>query len=205
MAFNAKLTESTYANKDKHVDTSIGGNNFTNASRVIIYAAIHGDANTTFKPIGVIQGWSSTEQRQMEELFELGSDIRYLIPGRTTGQLAITRMLINGMDLVNTLYGANASAGDSVNGQFVIKSIKDINKAIDLMFVSYYNAQEGSSNKVHMVRYFDNCWIVARQESITANQVVIAENCTLSYEKIAQLKITIGESGFEISSDQDLA
>lgn len=187
----------SYANSEQHVDTSIASNNFTNSARTIVYAVVHGASNSTFKAVGVIQGWSFTEQKQVEELFELGSDVRYIIPGRTTGQVAITRMLINGLDLVNTLYGTTTDAASSK----VIKSLKDVNKSLDVMFVTYHNSSEAGANEVHMVRYFDNCWIVARQESITANQVVIAENCTMTYEKVASLSLSTDGGVTTISSD----
>ena len=187
-------TIDAYANKDQHVDMNIAGNDFTNSAHVIVYAAVHSakDASTTFTAIGVIQGWSFTEQKQVEELFELGSDVRYIVPGRTTGQIAVTRMLINGKDLINTLYG---SSTDDV----ALRSLKDINQSIDLMFVTYHNSDTVDANKTHMNRYFDNCWITARQESITANQVVIAENCTITYEKIAHLSTDLG--GKLVTSD----
>jgi len=168
---------SNYTNTDKPVDQAIVGNDFTNSARVVIWAKPYGNADEQFKAIGVVQGWSFTEQKQMEELYELGSDYKYIIPGRTTGSIAITRMLVNGPDLVNALYGEDETK--------VITSLKYINKPVDIMFTSYHNSQVGAdADKAGMVRQFANCWIVAQQESITANQVVIASNCTMVYERI---------------------
>ena len=188
MADITTLTNTVWGNSDKHVDSSIGdGSVFTNSAHTLIYGKIHGaDGSDTFRPMGVVQGWSFTEQRQVEEMFEIGSDIRYIIPGRTTGQIAITRMLINGQDLINVLYGKGATSDTKYLTP--LRSLKDINTALDLLFVSYYNSGDTTApNKPHMIRYFDNCWVVARQESISANQVTIAENCTLTYEKIAHI------------------
>lgn len=169
----------SWPNADQHVDTTIGdGSKFTNAAHVVIYANVSGSP-TPFRPIGVVQGWSFTEQRQVEEIFELGSDVKYIVPGRTSGQIAIQRVLINGADLVNVLYGTFDENGEQTNTS--IRSLRDINRPIDLVFVTYNN---DTNSTEHMVRYFTNCWIVARQESITANQVVIAENCTVMYEKV---------------------
>lgn len=169
---------SNYANKNVNVDASITTGSFTNSARVVIFAKPSGQTGT-FKPIGVVQGWSFTEQRQMEDVFELGSDIKYTVPGRTTGSIAITRLLINGRDLLNVLYDTVTVTETS------FKSLKDINIGLDIIFQTYHNSTDTStSDPEHMRRYFSDCWIVARQESITANQVVIAENCTLTYKQI---------------------
>jgi hypothetical protein len=177
---------SSWPYADKHVDSTISdGSKFTNAAHVVIFASVTGSGKP-FRPIGVVQGWSFTEQRQMEEIFELGSDIKYIIPGRTNGQIAITRLLVNGPDLLNIMYATFGEDGNQTNS--VLRSLKDINKPIDLVFVTYNN-DTGSTE--HMVRYFNNCWIAARQESITANQVVVLENCTVVYEKVDSTKITI--------------
>lgn len=170
---------STWANANKHVDTTINTERFTNSAHTVIYARLATSSATQFYPIGVVQGWQFTEQRQVEEVFELGSDIRYIIPGRTTGQIGINRILISGGDLLNVLYGAVGA-----NGQLIpeaLKSIKDVTKPLDLLFVTY-DADSGATE--NMVRYFNNCWIIMRQEQIGANQIVIAENCTLVYENI---------------------
>lgn len=177
----------TWANNNAHTDTTINSNGlFVNSARVILYARPSEDDAKPFIPLGVVQGWSFSEQRQVEEVFELGSDIRYIIPGRTTGQLAITRLMVSGADLLNCLYGkpaVQAAAGDSADTNSATRwfmSLKDINVSLDLVFVSYHN---DSGAAEHLYRQFSNCWIVARQESITANQVIIAENCTLVFEK----------------------
>lgn len=179
-----------WKNSDKHVSDEIAtSNEFVNSAHVLVYASLHGASDGTFStkfaPIGAVQGWSFTEQRQVEEVFELGSDIRYIVPGRTTGQIAVTRLLVSGKDLVNVFYQT-----DSVDNY--VGSLKEINKPLDIMFVTYNNSVDPTTKeaKAHIMRYFDNCWIVARQESITANQVIIAENCTITYEKIVQFNMT---------------
>ncbi len=172
-----------WANENAHVDgTKIGALQFTNSAHTVIYAKVHSSAVSEFRAIGVVQGWQFTEQRQVEEIFELGSDIQYIIPGRTTGQISINRLLISGADLINTLYGADA-AENGRDGETQIRSLRDITKPLDLLFVAY-SADPNEVNRENTVRYFDSCWIVTRQEQIGANQVVVAESCTIMYEKM---------------------
>jgi hypothetical protein len=176
---------SNWTNANQHVDTTINVERFTNSAHTVIYARLATSGSTQFYPIGVVQGWSFTEQRQVEEIFELGSDVRYIVPGRTTGQISINRLLISGGDLLNVLYGSFGANGALIPE--ALTSIKDVTKPIDLLFVTY-DADSGSAE--NMVRYFNNCWIVMRQEQIGANQVVIAENCTLVFENIDTTIVT---------------
>lgn len=171
--------------RNQHVDTSISTVDFTNSANVILYAKPHDAVNESFKAIGVVQGWSFTEQKQVEEVFEIGSDIKYIVPGRTNGQIAITRLLINGPDLVNALHNSG-STGEDKAGTKALRTLKDITKGSDLLFASYYVPGHSTSGKLFMTRHFSNAMIVARQESITANQVVIAENCTMVYETVSE-------------------
>ena len=177
--FNPAATTNQWANLDQNVDASINENstNFLSPSRVLIYARKTNDTASTYKAIGVIQGWSFAEQRQIEELFEIGSDSKYLIPGRTTGQLNIQRILISGGDLANVLYS-------SASGETVIRTLKDIVVPVDLIFVAFANQlQQGVAVEVFR-RYFLGCWINARQESLAANQAIVAESCTLGYKQV---------------------
>lgn len=177
-SIDPKSTNSTWSLTDSHVDATInqGESNFVSPSRVLIYARKTADVSGNFAAIGVIQGWSFAEQRQIEEVFELGSDTKYLIPGRTTGQINIQRVLISGMDLANVLY-------DSASGETTIRTLKDIAVPVDIIFVAYGNENNGTAEEVFR-RYFQGCWLTAHQESLAAGQAIVAESCTMSYKNV---------------------
>ncbi len=193
---------STWQNANKHVDTNIAKGNFTSAAYTVVFVRVRSNMSgnselDVFRPIGVIQNWTFSENRQIEEIWEIGSDTKYLIPGRTTGQINILRFLIDGADLVNTMYNTTASGQTVTATDSAYASLKQINSAVDLLFVVYENAANdntGDPNHALMVRYFDNCWIAARQESITANQILIAENVTIMYENMLTT-VTVADSG----------
>lgn len=170
---------------NKHIDESIGKDNFLSAARCIIYAAPYQSAKkgtADFHRIGVSQGYNWAEQRQVEMIFELGSDIPYLVPGRTTGQISLSRILLFGKDLTNLIYyGDNETPAD---GKF-IKSIKEISVPFDLMFAAYDNS---AKQKVYS-RVFTGAWLNSRNESISAGQVVLAENLSIMYEDIVSVTI----------------
>lgn len=181
MAFKTKWDFS-----HKHIDSSIGKDNFISASKAIIYAAPYDSAQggaENFHRIGVIQGYSWAEQRQVEIIFELGSDVPYLVPGRTMGTISLSRILVFGKDMVNMMY----YAGDVPDQADYIRSLKEITAPLDFMFAAYDNQ---ASNKVYS-RVFTSCWITSRSESINAGQVLVAENVSIAYEDIVGASIAL--------------
>lgn len=175
--------------KNSHVpDPTVSPSRYMSAGRCIVYAQTSDGRTTgtptlsTFKPIGLIQAYSWSEQRQVDMLFELGSELPYLVPGRTTGQIAITRMLMCGRDLSNVLYDTN-------DGNW-IRSLKDIATPLNLLFAAFSNATSSDTGTRGVFsRVFSNCWINSRSEQIGAGQTVIGENCSLIYEDILNVEI----------------
>lgn len=179
-----------YPEADKHLDSTISKDNFLSAARCIIYAAPYKDAGgvpvaTEFHRIGVVQGYNFGEQRQIEHIFELGSDIPYIVPGRTTGQISIARILLFGADLTNIFFYSDKDVDSAVTQGDFIKSLRDINKPIDLLFASFSN---NDAQAVYS-RLFVGCWLQSRSESIAAGQVLIAENVNIMYEQIAAFTV----------------
>jgi hypothetical protein len=186
--------------KDSHVDTSITKENFLSSARCLIYASPSNTSNQnagqalnsqSFRRIGVIQGWNWGENRQIEMIFELGSDVPYLVPGRTTGQISVSRIMLFGKDLTNLIY-QQAGGTDGVAGEVseaagiskpdtFIKSIREINKPFDLMFAAFNN---DDNSKTVYSRVFTGCWLQSKNESISAGQILIAENVNIMYESV---------------------
>lgn len=172
--------------KNKHVNSG-EATDFISSFKTVIYAK-KADSTTTvsaFRAIGVIQAYSWNESKQNEYIFELGSDIPYIVPGRTVGQLSINRCLLFGADIVNALYGNEVYEGTDVteNGSNkVINSIKDITEPLDILFVAYKG--DGNAAPEKYSKIFKNCHIGSRSESITAGSVIITEGLQLNYENI---------------------
>ena len=118
-------------------------------------------------------------------IFELGSDIPYLIPGRTTGQISIQRVLLSGQDLLNLIFNSDVD-GKKTTPENWIRSIRDVNVPLDLMFCFYGEGNTGKYDAVY-TRFFKNCWFTSRQESIQAGQILVAESVSLMYEYCSDL------------------
>lgn len=172
--------------KNKHVNSG-ESTDFISSFKTVIYAK---KADTTtevsaFRAIGVIQAYSWNESKQNEYIFELGSDIPYIVPGRTVGQITINRCLLFGADIVNALYGNEEYGGNDVTAEgssTVINSIKDITEPLDILFVAYKG--DGNSEPEKYSKIFKNCHIGSRSESIQAGSVIISEGLQLNYENI---------------------
>ena len=187
--------------QNQHVDTNLTSQEFLSSYRTVIYsrpaegtvAQIAGNldsgAASEFKAIGVVTAWSWQESRNVDRIFELGSDIPYLIPGYTIGQINIGRVMLNGSDVVNALYQgeqANSTSAANSTGHKNMGSIKDITFPIDILFVAFPTNSKGAAK---YSKVFKNCQISSRNESVTAGQVVIAENVTIEYETIVGISL----------------
>ena len=185
--------------KNKHVSDATS-DQFIASYRTVIYARqaksngevekisdIGATAATEFHAIGVVQAYNWGESRNIDYIFELGSDIPYLVPGRTIGQISLQRIMLNGSDIVKALYNEPASdngtttAGATSSGVIPLTSIKDITVPFDLMFVAFPVNGTGE-NKYS--RVFKNCQIESRNESIQAGAVILAESVNIRYEAI---------------------
>lgn len=188
--------------KNRHL-TDIKGTEFVSAFRTVIYARpcdsgtdeavsdIGATDSKEFKAVGVVQAYNWNEQREVQRIFELGSDIPYVIPGRTIGGIQLSRIMINGNDIVNALYDGSTTSGitstsraddtQSADNPQKLNSIKDITVPMDILFVAFATNGNG---KTKYSRVFKNCHIESRQESIGAGQVILAESCSIIYETI---------------------
>lgn len=185
--------DSVWNYHDKHL-TGLTDKNFLSAARCIIYArptkVAAADAETVFSKIGVIQGYNWSEQKAIEQIFELGSDVPYLIPGRTTGQISLSRILIAGADLTNLFYSPTDDIKDgSTQVEGWKRSLRDVTVPMDLL-VAYYD-QVGSAVYTRM---FSTCWIQARNESISSGQIIVAENVNIMYQNVASYTTSAGTS-----------
>lgn len=178
----------TWDFKDAHLDPTIDAsdaNTFMSAARCILYvkpANKNGSSKKDeFVRCGVVQGYSWGENKQMEMIFELGSDIPYFIPGRTTGQIQIQKILLSGEDFLNLVYQDGSNKGNQTNPNNWIRSLRDVNIPLDLMFV-FYGRGNGEEYDAKYTRLFKNCWIQSRQESINAGQILVAESVSIVYE-----------------------
>lgn len=190
--------------RNKHVDTNLDSREFLSSYRTVIYSKVADDTSInsmdaikdtkSFRAIGVVTAWNWSESRNVDRVFELGSDIPYLIPGYTMGQLSLNRVMLNGSDVVNALYNGGQESSTSDNdtkGNKNVTSIKDITTPLDILFVAFPTNGGGTTR---YSKVFKNCQISSRSESVNAGQVIIAEGVQIEYETIVGLKLSESKS-----------
>ena len=59
---------------------------------------------TNLIPIGLVQNVQVTQAKQIQQLFEIGSKLPFFVPGRTTVQVGMARVLFDGPSLMEALY-----------------------------------------------------------------------------------------------------
>lgn len=173
---------------DKNIQGDIAQQDFTRADRVIIYSAptpLPGQTSYAMKAIGLIQGMSHSETKQLQMLFELGSDAPMIVPGLTQGQLSLQRVLLNGLNFLNAIYhGVDAT---NLSPDSILRSIRDVNRPFDLMIAKYPVLDGDVAAQAVETTLFRGCQIQARSESISAGGVVTMEQLSIMYTTIPKV------------------
>lgn len=117
---------------DRHVSSELQGGQFISAATILIAAGppllsdfargtgAKGPPSEIAFPIGIIENFGLSQNRQLQRMFEIGSKRSYFIPGRTIGSLSLGRVLFFGPSLLRVLYAyypiakVNASEGSQV-------------------------------------------------------------------------------------------
>lgn len=177
---------------DTHVDSTITGSRFASGNRTVIYAGPYSPSSSLatsiqgLSPIGAVQSLNHAEQRQMAKIFEIGSDLPYHVLGASSGNINLSRVMVNGKDLVSCLLGTSSEE------DVWIKSLSEVDTPINLCFVCFPNGMDASASATNFSRLFLECYIQARNESISAGQIILAEQVSISYTQIGSGAPSIG-------------
>jgi len=165
---------------------------------------------TQLIPIGLVDQFSVSQQKNIQQIFEIGSKLNYVVPGRTVGQIQIARAFFDGASLMKALTAqrggtenpsaANAAGGGlySITDNFtkadvaqvgsgnfyanLASSFFDISHGICLMF------RDQKKDNVAML-YFEDCLISAHNFGISAQQNIIQEACSITYSRIVPVAV----------------
>jgi hypothetical protein len=194
---------STWQYKTKHVQSrDAAGNdydagNFIRGASILICAgprrkpaspwtAGGGGTAATIFPIGLLQTGSINEQKQLEEVFEIGSERRYFITGRTFFTLQATRIMVDGASLLRAMY--NTSTGSAGTGAGDEAGFSDY---FTNLASTFFNTPTGllvidndNNNLIVGGAYLEDAYIQTYNRQITAAQTVVAEQCLVKFDKI---------------------
>ena len=117
MAQQAATSLASWKFFENHVQSELQGGQFISAATILVAAgpprlsdasvgAPAGDAGKAeiAFPVGVVENFGMSQNRQLQRMFEIGSKRSYFIPGRTIGSVSLGRVLFFGPSLLRVMY-----------------------------------------------------------------------------------------------------
>jgi len=150
----------------------------------------------TIEAVGVLQTMSLAQNKNVQQLFEIGSDKEMLIPGRTFRNLNLGRALINGRNLLHRIYGNDSSVEywDSAASNDIALNLgsKVFDRPIGLTIMFYKpGVKEGSvSEEIAASFALERCIINAHTIATNAGDVIVMENVTMTPAEIKPIPAT---------------
>ena len=127
------------------------------------------DAKSTF--LGLAQGIQNSYSQPLQRVYELGNFRSYMVSGRATGSLQITRLVgkAGTSKITPTLYSVLFLVGDNVFFKV------DGSKGGTMIFKDRVTGAKWSA---------EGCYITQTGVGVDANGVLISENVAIEYQKL---------------------
>lgn len=210
-------TPETFDFRTSHVQTGLGidqGKNFISSESILLCAmpatltadGARDSARTiapgTMFPIGVIQNFGLQQQKQLNQLYEIGSKKSYFIPGRTMIQVQLSRVLFAGDSLMGALYGDQADSDDTINdgdrAGYEVIAQQGENAAEGKFYMNlaavFFNKPTNlamvivdSENQPTGAIVLEECYIQAHGLGMAANQTIVAENVSIRCQNVVSV------------------
>jgi hypothetical protein len=165
-----------------------------------------GSADDIVYPIGIVQNFNLSHNRQFNRVFEIGSERSFFISGRTMGQMGLSRIMYHGPSLLRVLYayyqdlfpktvipsviGADNLGAKTVANPHDVQIAPGyenlyLNLASDLfnqpvgIMVYLRDSNEDTVGSV----YLESCYIPNHTMATDAQGTVIQENAAVQFER----------------------
>lgn len=164
-------------------------------------AAVSNQSDTSFRlvPIGLVETATIAMSKPLSRIFEIGSKLSYIIPGRTIGQIALARVLFDGPSLLKVLYQGEVQEDAQTTDGFkyakfssgnVLQNASAIgsgNIGINLAS-SFFDQPVGlgfffkdRSDEMVSQIYFEGCRVSTHNLGIAANMNVLTESVSMEF------------------------
>ena len=214
-------TLSSWAPYDSYVQGGLRDGRYLSATFTLLAAGpprlssvspdLAGDSGNEFAwPIGVVQNFNLSQNRQFARFWEVGSERSYFISSRTVGQLGLTRVMYHGPSLLRSLYAFYTDVFPAT----VIEPIFEntgyaglANKHDVIIPPGYRNvflnlASDLFSQPMGLLMYFrdsnvatvsagylEQCYVPTHNLGTDAQGVVIQESVQLQYERLQPIDV----------------
>jgi hypothetical protein len=217
----AKKTYQDWEFKEAHVEPDVldKNENFVSSESIVICAGPSNiDANVdlagSLYPIGILESAAVVQNKQIQQLFEIGSRKPYMIPGRTRVQIGLSRVIFNGDSLLAAMYYGVGSAApgeipvpgvltsqdasaDSPGHDSGYPTTGEGNFYLNLAS-SFFNKPFGLALIVHdseddqtAMILIQNCMVQSHQMNIGANQTIVMENVNIIADSIQPVIVSV--------------
>jgi len=198
--------------QDQDILTGGALNNFISAESVVLAAGPASKTTdlTQLYPIGLCDSVGIQQNKNIIQLFEVGSRLPYLLPGRTFVQLQLNRVVFNGDSLLGALTTGSAGtrAGgtiDSPGSEITATGADQSGKFYLNLASSFFNSPFGlailyqDSDPVSGVEgrgqwvaafYAENCMIQSHQMNVQGQQYIVMESALVRCTNLLPLDVT---------------
>lgn len=168
-----------------------------------------GGGSEVFFPIGMVQNFSLSHNRQFNQIFELGSHRSYFVSGRTTGQLSLGRVLYHGPSILRAMYhsfqdpaspvvipGADTTQSVSMPSEHNVKIKAGFNNLYMNLASDMFSQPIGllikmldSNENTIGAMYAESCYIPSHSMSVESQGLLVQEQVTIQFERIVPVNI----------------
>lgn len=214
---------------------SIAINDIIESGTVLIAAgpadlgkAVQGGGGYRIVPIGLVETAQISMNKPLSRIFEIGSKLSYIIPGRTVGGISLSRVFFDGPSLLKVLYAGEVNADfaeqDTKYAQFVsnaynvdsgegyqnFANIGSGNLAMNLAS-SFFDQPCGlafffkdqQSQQVGQT-YFEGCRVSTYNIGISANMNVLTESVNMEFVRCRPIN-TAESRGYDFEERSNYA
>ncbi len=177
----------------KKILSSVKPTDFVGSENVLIATAGYGADRATYnqtavdgaRVIGLMQSFNMDQMRQSPTVFEIGSAGKYVVhSNRVGGNLSMSKLVYSGANLLASLYPWAHATTDEMKaayGKYWLLNLADdlFANPIGLVVMfrdAAYNITAGA--------FFENVMIGSHGLGISANNPMMGENVSLTYERV---------------------
>jgi hypothetical protein len=166
------------------------------------------EASQIVYPVGICQNLNLSNNRQISRIFELGSHRSYFIPGRTIGQLGMSRIMYHGPSILRVLYAyyqdllpstqvpAMFPFSGSVPNQHDVQIPPGyenfyVNLASDLFDqpIGLLVMLKDNSQNTYGAFYLESCYIPNHTLAVDAQGVIMQESVAVQFELVVPISL----------------
>lgn len=191
-----------------------------NSKFTLIAALLDGDnkpvetwAQTAkLRPIGMIQNYNLGQNKNIQQVFEIGSDIETNLPGRTFKTFSFGRIFLRGKNLLSIIATGDqdvtaesfedANLAKELSGEIMLNlasSYFDSAHGLAMLFYdpSVRDDAESADEEIVSGVVFEGCMVNAHQMSSSAGDVLVMESVSMMVSKIVPIPVGSSSLSYE--------